>query len=115
MKFYANTLRFNYEWSIDNFSLRREEIDEALTSSTFCTGPDADELQWCLQIYPKGDDGTCTGYISLFLELVQCNKTEVFAKYKFSILDVEQRKAHTLGKDYAPLIIWFELGRMLKI
>lgn len=110
-----NIHRFNYEWAIDNFSLRREEMGEALKSSTFyAPGPNAngeeEKLQWCLKIYPKGWTTEHKGYVSVFLSLVQCNKTEVLAKFKFSLLNVEQTKAHTLESE----IVSFAQDQWLK-
>ena len=86
-------------------------MGEALKSSTFyAPSPNAngeeEKLQGCLMIYPKGWNTEYKGYVSLFLSLVQCNKTEVLAKYKFSILNVEQMEAHTEGKDRNLIFGW---------
>lgn len=49
----------------------------------------------CLRVNPKGLDDDSRDYLSLYLLLVSGNKTEVRAKFKFSILNGkgEERKA----------------------
>ena len=51
--------------------------------------------QRCLRVNPKGLDDDSRDYLSLYLLLVSGNKTEVRAKFKFSILNGkgEERKA----------------------
>ncbi|KAF8784293.1 Protein roadkill like protein [Argiope bruennichi] len=65
-------------------------MGEVLKSSTFSAGPN-DKLKWCLRVNPKGLDEESKEYLSLYLLLVFCNKSEVRAKFKFSILN-EQRE-----------------------
>ena len=86
-------------------------MGEALKSSTFyAPGPNAngeeEKLQWCLKIYPKGCTTEHKGYVSVFLSLVQCNKTEVLAKFKFLLLNAEQMEAHTKGKGRNLIFGW---------
>jgi speckle-type POZ protein len=62
----------------------------------YSAGPN-DKLKWCLGIYPKGLDEESKDYLTLCLFIVQCNKTEIRAKFKFkfSILNakLEETKA----------------------
>ena len=51
----VKVVKFNYMWTINNFSFCREEMGEVLKSSTFSAGPN-DKLKWCLRINPKGLD-----------------------------------------------------------
>ena len=36
-----------------------------------------DKLKWCLRVNPKGLDDESKDYLSLYLLLVSCNKSEV--------------------------------------
>lgn len=89
-------VKFNYMWTINNFSFCREEMGEVLKSSSFSAGP-SDKLKWCLRINPKGLDEESKDYLSLYLLLVQCNKTEVRAKFKFSILNAKREETKAMG------------------
>lgn len=52
-QFQVKVIKFNYMWTINNFSFCREEMGEVLKSSTFSAGSN-DKLKWCLRINPKG-------------------------------------------------------------
>ncbi|GIY42884.1 protein roadkill [Caerostris darwini] len=88
----VKVVKFSYMWTINNFSFSREEMGEVLKSSTFSAGAN-DKLKWCLRVNPKGLDEESKEYLSLYLLLVSCNKSEVRAKFKFSILN--QRREET--------------------
>lgn len=62
----------------------------------YSAGP-SDKLKWCLRINPKGLDEESKDYLSLYLLLVQCNKTEVRAKFKFSILNAKREETKAMG------------------
>jgi hypothetical protein len=47
---------------------------------------------------PKRSDEESKDYLSLYLLLVQCNKTEVRAKFKFSILNAKREETKAMGK-----------------
>lgn len=51
----------------------------------------------CLRINPKGLDEESKDYLSLYLLLVSCNKTEVRAKFKFSILNAKREETKAMG------------------
>ena len=84
-------------------------MGETLKSSTFSAGAN-DKLKWCLRINPKGLDEESKDYLSLYLLLVSCNKSEIRAKFKFSILNhkneetkaMESQRAYKFvqGKDW---------------
>merc|ERR1712170_204057 len=84
-----------------NFSFCREGMGEVLKSSTFSAGQN-DKLKWCLRVNPKGLDEESRDYLSFYLLLVSCNKSEVRAKFKFSILNAkrEETKAMESQKAY---------------
>lgn len=47
---------------------------------------------------PKGLDDESKDYLSLYLFLVSCNKSEVRAKFKFSILNAKREETRAMGK-----------------
>jgi len=96
----VKVVKFNYMWTINNFSFCREEMGEVLKSSTFSAGPN-DKLKWCLRINPKGLDEESKDYLSLYLLLVQCNKNEVRAKFKFSILNAKREETKAMESQRA--------------
>lgn len=49
---------------------------------------------------PKGLDEESKDYLSLYLLLVSCNKSEVRAKFKFSILNAKREETKAMGKRY---------------
>lgn len=97
----VKVVKFSYIWTINNFSFCREEMGEVIKSSTFSAGVN-DKLKWCLRVNPKGLDDESKDYLSLYLLLVACNKTEVRAKFKFSILNSnrEETKAMESQRSY---------------
>ena len=97
-----NVVKFNYVWTINNFSF--SEMAEVLKSSTFSAGP-SDKLKWCLRLYPNGLDKESKDYLSLHLLLVSCNKSEVPAKFKFSILNAKREEAKTMESQRAQKFI----------
>lgn len=46
---------------------------------------------------PKGLDEESKDYLSLYLLLVSCNKSEVRAKFKFSILNTKREETKAMG------------------
>uniref|UniRef100_A0A1I8AJ66 Speckle-type POZ protein n=1 Tax=Steinernema glaseri TaxID=37863 RepID=A0A1I8AJ66_9BILA len=96
----VKVIKFNYMWTINNFSFCREEMGEVLKSSTFSAGSN-DKLKWCLRINPKGLDEESKDYLSLYLLLVQCNKNEVRAKFKFSILNAKREETKAMESQRA--------------
>ena len=54
----------------------------------------------CLRVNPKGLDEESKDYLSLYLLLVACNKQEVRAKFKFSILNAKREETKAMGESY---------------
>ena len=52
----------------------------------------------CLRVNPKGLDEESKDYLSLYLLLVSCCKSEVRAKFKFSILNAKGEETKAMGK-----------------
>ncbi|KAM3865565.1 speckle-type POZ protein-like A isoform 1-T1 [Diretmus argenteus] len=84
-------VKFSYMWTINNFSFCREEMGEVLKSSTFSSGPN-DKMKWCLLVVPNGLDDDTKDYLSLYLLLVSRPKSEVRAKFKFSLLNAKREE-----------------------
>lgn len=51
----------------------------------------------CLRVNPKGLDEESKDYLSLYLLLVSCPKSEVRAKFKFSILNAKGEETKAMG------------------
>lgn len=96
----VKVVKFSYMWTINNFSFCREEMGEVLKSSTFSAGAN-DKLKWCLRVNPKGLDEESKDYLSLYLLLVACNKQEVRAKFKFSILNAKREETKAMESQRA--------------
>uniref|UniRef100_F6UG35 BTB domain-containing protein n=1 Tax=Ciona intestinalis TaxID=7719 RepID=F6UG35_CIOIN len=90
----VKVVKFSYMWTINNFSFCREEMGEVLRSSTFSSGAN-DKMKW---VNPKGLDEESKDYLSLYLLLVSCHKSEVRAKFKFSILNSKREETKAMGK-----------------
>ncbi|KAL3222422.1 hypothetical protein MRX96_004887 [Rhipicephalus microplus] len=60
-----------------------------------------DKLKWCLKLYPEGQYEDSKDYLSLFLLLVSCNKSEVHAKFKFSIINAKKEETKLMESQRA--------------
>ena len=58
-------------------------------------------MKWCLRVNPKGLDEESKDYLSLYLLLVSCNKSEVRAKFKFSILNAKREETKAMESQRA--------------
>lgn len=61
-------------------------------------GPLSASSYRCLRVNPKGLDEESKDYLSLYLLLVSCNKSEVRAKFKFSILNAKREETKAMGE-----------------
>ncbi|XP_036109481.1 speckle-type POZ protein-like isoform X3 [Molossus molossus] len=96
----VKVVKFSYMWTINNFSFCREEMGEVLKSSTFSSSPN-DKMKWCLRVNPKGLDDESKDYLSLYLLLVSCPKSEVRAKFKFSLLNAKREETKAMESQRA--------------
>lgn len=96
----VKVVKFSYMWTINNFSYCREEMGETLKSSMFSAGEN-DKMKWCLRVNPKGLDEESKDYLSLYLLLLACNKSEVRAKFKFSILNANREETKAMESQRA--------------
>ena len=60
----------------------------------------------CLRVNPKVLDEESKDYLSLYLLLVSCPKSEVRAKFKFSILNAKGEETKAMGKCYLCLTLF---------
>lgn len=56
----------------------------------------------CLRVNPKGLDDESKDYLSLYLLLVSCPKSEVRAKFKFSLLNAKREETKAMGESKQP-------------
>uniref|UniRef100_A0A0K0F3C5 Speckle-type POZ protein-like (inferred by orthology to a human protein) n=1 Tax=Strongyloides venezuelensis TaxID=75913 RepID=A0A0K0F3C5_STRVS len=93
---------FKYKYTIENFSLRPEKTGEKIISPTFVVGS-KERSEWCLWVYPNGEEEESKEYVSVFLILLKPNKAKV--KFSLSILndkkEEENVKLVTESKDFA--------------
>ncbi len=54
----------------------------------------------CLRVNPKGLDDESKDYLSLYLLLVSCPKSEVRAKFKFSLLNAKREETKAMGENF---------------
>jgi len=60
----SDAVELNFNWTIENFSLLSQRIDEVICSPEFSSGRDMH--RWRLKLYPKGQH-SCQGYIAVYL------------------------------------------------
>uniref|UniRef100_A0A8C5Y645 BTB domain-containing protein n=1 Tax=Microcebus murinus TaxID=30608 RepID=A0A8C5Y645_MICMU len=77
----VKVVKFSYMWTINNFSFCREEMGEVVN--------------------PKGLDDESKDYLSLYLLLVSCPKSEVRAKFKFSLLNAKREETKAMESQRA--------------
>lgn len=63
----------------------------------------------CLRVNPRGLDEESKDYLSLYLLLLACNKSEVRAKFKFSILNANREETKAMGMYFALVLTFFIL------
>ena len=66
----------------------------------------------CLRVNPKGLDEESKDYLSLYLLLVSCPKSEVRAKFKFSILNAKGEETKAMGKCYLCSTLYFHIWQL---
>ncbi|XP_028638504.1 TD and POZ domain-containing protein 5-like [Grammomys surdaster] len=78
------------KWTISNFSLCMEGIREKITSPVFSLEAN-DEVAWCLRVHPNGTDEESKHFLSVFLVLLSCPKSPVWAKFQFWITNNQNK------------------------
>nr|XP_042130343.1 speckle-type POZ protein-like [Peromyscus maniculatus bairdii] len=77
---------FFYRWTISNFHFILEGIQERIRSPTFSI--EAND-KWYLGVHLNGADEESIDYLSVYLVLLSCPKSHVWAKFQFWILSTE--------------------------
>ena len=70
-----------------------QQTGEVLKSSPFSGGAN-DKMTWRLDLYPKGKNQMSEDYLAIDLGLVSCDKLEVRAKDRLSILNGKGEEKH---------------------
>uniref|UniRef100_A0A0K0EVZ1 Speckle-type POZ protein-like (inferred by orthology to a human protein) n=1 Tax=Strongyloides venezuelensis TaxID=75913 RepID=A0A0K0EVZ1_STRVS len=78
--------KFIYLFQIENFSQRSEKTGEKIISPTFVVGSE-ERSEWCLWVYPNGDEEESKEYVSIYLVLLNPDKAKL--RLEFLILDDE--------------------------
>ncbi|XP_031231963.1 TD and POZ domain-containing protein 4-like [Mastomys coucha] len=89
----SNDQKFCYRWTISNFSFSIKEMGAYITSPMFSSDAN-DKVTWCLRVYPNGVDEENKGYLTLYLMLLSCEKSPVWAKFDVCILTVKGEKCN---------------------
>ncbi|XP_032752884.1 TD and POZ domain-containing protein 2-like [Rattus rattus] len=88
--------KFCYEWTISNFSFCMDGIRENIASPVFSLEA-SEEVQWCMRIHPNGVNEESKDYLSVYLSLVSCPESPVWAKVQFWIINAQGEK-HQITK-----------------
>lgn len=75
----------SFTWTLRNYSLYRSLVGEEIESPDFCVHSDAD-TKWCLVLHPAKVLEGEGEFVSVYLQLVTSEESEVCAEYKFAIL-----------------------------
>ncbi|XP_021010017.1 TD and POZ domain-containing protein 5-like, partial [Mus caroli] len=81
-----------HKWTISNFSFCMDGIREKITSPKFSLEA-SDKVEWGLRVHPNGSDEESKDYLSVYLGLLHCQKSTVWAKFEFWIINSQ-------GKNY---------------
>ncbi|XP_049789534.1 speckle-type POZ protein-like [Schistocerca nitens] len=98
----VNVRKFEYTWKIRNITHCGKQPGEALESSIFCAGDDC-SVKWQLLLYPYGSYKEFRKSLSLHLTLVSCHQSSVYAKYRFSLLDSNEKEHFVKSTSWAVL------------
>uniref|UniRef100_A0A0K0F368 Speckle-type POZ protein-like (inferred by orthology to a human protein) n=1 Tax=Strongyloides venezuelensis TaxID=75913 RepID=A0A0K0F368_STRVS len=79
---------FKYKYTIENFSQRSEKTGEKIISPPFVVGS-KERSEWCLWLYPNGEEEESKEYVSVYLILLKPDTAK--AKYNFFILNNKKK------------------------
>ncbi|UYV69894.1 SPOPL [Cordylochernes scorpioides] len=95
-KFWCHTkdsvTKFSFTWTIHNYSTSKIGIGKYIQSSAFFTQYDSFSYKWCMDAYPDGIDVEQSGFLSLYIKLLSNKKTEIHAKFRFYLLNLQGEK-----------------------
>lgn len=84
-------LRAIYTWAINNFTFLSVLNNRKIKSSIFAMG-DENQYKWRLRLYHHGCEEGSNNYISLFLQLVEPENSEIPAMFDFSIIKSDGKR-----------------------
>ncbi|KAL6030365.1 hypothetical protein STEG23_034370 [Scotinomys teguina] len=82
---------FSYKWTISNFRFALEEMSESIRSPTFSIGAND---KWYLRVHPNGVDEESRDYMSVYLVLLSCPTSHVWAKFQLCMVSAEKEETH---------------------
>ncbi|KAK6022934.1 hypothetical protein OSTOST_11349, partial [Ostertagia ostertagi] len=91
-----DTVDLHYAWVIEDFSAQMDlhSIGEHLTSKNFGDN----DHEFVLKLFPAGKDEDCTGYISLYLQIIRCPNPKIQLRIRFSVETPEGPRECSLNK-----------------
>ncbi|XGW13976.1 hypothetical protein V3C99_000338 [Haemonchus contortus] len=90
------TVDLRYSWVIEDFSAQMDlhSIGEHLTSKNFGDN----DHEFVLKLFPAGKDDDCTGYISLYLQIIKCPNPKIQLRIRFSVETPDGPRECSLNK-----------------
>ena len=88
---------FCHKWTISNFSFFMDGTRERITSPKSSLEA-SDKVEWCLRVHPNGSDEESKDYLSVYLGLLHCQKSPVWAKYEFWIINSQGEKYQSMKR-----------------
>ncbi|KAK6047620.1 BTB/POZ domain protein [Cooperia oncophora] len=91
-----DTVDLHYAWVIEDFSAQMDlhSIGEHLTSKNFGDN----DHEFVLKLFPAGKDEDCTGYISLYLQIIRCPNPKIQLRIRFSVETPDGPRECSLNK-----------------
>ncbi|OXU22842.1 hypothetical protein TSAR_012834 [Trichomalopsis sarcophagae] len=89
------SLKFNYLWTVKNFSLYEKDRGISLESPFFDDTVINDPCNWSLLLYPGGRESD-KEYLAIYVQYVSGKELSVRAEYKISVLDSSYNEIKTL-------------------
>ncbi|OXU22844.1 hypothetical protein TSAR_012836 [Trichomalopsis sarcophagae] len=87
-------VKFNYLWTLKNFSLYTEEEGENLKSPLFSASMQNDRHSWSVLLYPRGYSNS--NQLSVFVQYASGDAPTLKADYKISILNSSYEEVATV-------------------
>lgn len=84
--------KLTHLWTIDYFALRTEKKGEKIRSPVFAAT--AEGKNWCLDVYPKGDNQDTKDFVCVYLALADREFDEFGARVEFWILNAEGQEVN---------------------
>ncbi|XP_055461414.1 speckle-type POZ protein-like [Psammomys obesus] len=86
---------FSYKWTISNLYFYLNGMREVIRSPVFSSG-DNDQVKWFFTLHLNGFYEESRDYLSVYLVLLSCPKSPIWAKFQFWILDANGEKRYSV-------------------